>query len=427
MCLGSRMAPTVQSDASMAGSTRETAPNIGSMSGAGAAPTSPAGSSGGLAASASSGAMPASASGSGSAADPSCPPGETTPTWMKWVTRISLVVGIIALIATVYFVGPTAIITHLKAIGWFFIVIIGLEILSSVFDATAVFYMASGPGRPTWKHAVVAQLVGRGVNSITPGGNLGEALKVGLLSQRCSPKRIIAAVMYVTLMIGVVSFAFIAIGTGATAFLFDVPKLGMLLMLVGAVLAIAIAVGIYLLLRRGMLTTLVNTISRLHIISKTRRDKWNKTLGEIDERLRGQDVAHRRKALFFICLSQTLQKGIAFLVVYAAGYTLSPGQFLALVSAGVLLGWVSTIVPMGLGISEGGNVALFSLIGAPAALGLALSISRRVNQIVFATIGFIVLAGDKAGTHIHGRVRTKWPAKAPVKGVRSSMPAPARS
>jgi hypothetical protein len=59
------------------------------------------------------------------------------------------------------------------------------------------------------------------VSSVTPGGNLGEALKVGLLSQRCSPKRIIAAVMFVQLMmIGVVSLGVVAMGSAATAFLF---------------------------------------------------------------------------------------------------------------------------------------------------------------------------------------------------------------
>ena len=338
-------------------------------------------------------------------------PKTETPRWMKWVTRISVAVGIAALIATVWLVGPHVIFHHLKNIGWFFIVIIGLELLSSVCDGTAVFYMAYGPGHPSWRDAVVAQIAGRGVNSVTPGGNLGEALKVGLLSRRCSTKRIIAAVMYVSLMIGVVSFVGVSLGSIATAFLFDVPRLGMVALFVGAGVAATAAVAIYLLLRRGMLTTMTGTLARLHLISKKRRDNWNKTLGEVDRRLRGQDVEHRRHALVFIFISQTIQKTLAFLVVYAAGYTLSPGQFLALVSAGVLLGWVSTIIPMGLGILEGGNIALFTLIGAPPSLGLALSLSRRVNQIVFAAIGFVVLTTDQVGSHVHGRMVVRKSAK----------------
>ena len=330
---------------------------------------------------------------------------------MRWVTRISLVIGIAALIATVWIVGPHVIVEHLRTIGWFFLVIISLEIVSSVCDATAVYYMAYGPGAPRWRECVVAQLVGRGVNSVTPGGNLGEALKVGLLSQRCSAKRIIAAVMFVQLMIGIVSLAFIALGSAVTAFWFDVPPIGIAALLAGAAVAAVAAVGLYVLLRRGLLTSLTGTLARLRIISKTRRDKWNKTLGPVDKRLRGQDVDHRRRALIFIFASQTLQKTLGFLVVFAAGYTLSPGQFLGLASAGVLLGWISTIVPMGLGILEGGNVALFTLIGAPPSLGLALSLSRRVNQVVFATIGFAVLTTDRMGSVVKGKMQGKWPTK----------------
>jgi hypothetical protein len=330
---------------------------------------------------------------------------------MKWITRISVVIGLGALIATVAIVGPRVIFGHLREIGWFFVLIIATDVLSSVCDATAVYYMSRGPGAPKWRQCVVAQLAGRGVSAVTPGGNLGEPLKVGLLSQRCSPKRIVAAVMYVGLVLIVFSFAVIALGTAATAFLFDIPRAGMVALMIGAAVAAAVAVTIVVLIRRGMLSTLSNGLAHLHIISRKRRAKWKKTLEEVDDRLRGHDVQQRGHAIAFLAISQTLQKFLTFLVVYAAGYTLAPGQFLALVSAGVLLGWISTIIPMGLGISEGGNVALFGLIGAPASLGLALSLARRVNQIVFATIGFIVLSLDRVGTHLHGHVRGKWPAR----------------
>ena len=42
------------------------------------------------------------------------------------------------------------------------------------------------------------------------------------------------------------------------------------------------------------------------------------------------------------------------------------------------------------------------MIGAPPALGLALAFARRVNQIVFAVLGFIVLAADRVASRVHG-------------------------
>jgi len=333
------------------------------------------------------------------------------PRWLTWISRISIVVGLGALIATVWIVGPRVILGHLREIGWFFVAIIGLDVLSSVLDGTAVFFMAHGPGAPRWRECVVAQLAGRGVSAVTPGGNLGEPLKVALLSKRCSPRRIVSAVMYVGLVLAVFSFAVIALGTAATAFLFDIPRAGMFALLIGAAIAAAVAITIVVLIHRGMLATLATGLARLHVISEKRREKWQKTLEEVDDGLRGRAEQQRGRAIACLAGSQAIQKSLTFLVVYAAGYTLSPGQFLALVSAGVLLGWISTIIPMGLGISEGGNVALFGLIGAPASLGLALSLARRVNQIVFATIGFVVLSLDRVGTHLRGRVRGRWPSK----------------
>jgi uncharacterized protein (TIRG00374 family) len=336
------------------------------------------------------------------------------PAWLTWVTRISLVLGIAGLIGSVWIVGPRTIFHHLGSIGWFFVVLVVIEMLSSVLDGLAIYFMAHGPGRPSVRESVVAQIVGRGVNSVTPGGNLGEALKVGLLSQRCSTRRIVAAVMYVGLIGVVLSLAVVAIGSAVTAFWFDMPAIGRLGCLFGAAVLGGVAITIVVLLRRGMLSTLSNALARMHIISKQRRERWNQTLSEVDSRLRGADDGdYRRRAIGCVAISQLLQKGLAYFTILSAGYAMSPGQFLALLSAGVIISWVSTVIPMGLGLAEGGNAALFTLIGAPASLGLALALARRVNQVVFASIGFFVLAADRVGSHIHGRLTSRIREPAP--------------
>ena len=82
------------------------------------------------------------------------------------------------------------------------------------------------------------------------------------------------------------------------------------------------------------------------------------------------------------------------------------GWLISLV-AGVVLGWISTIIPMGLGISEGSTAALFALIGAPSALGVALALARRVNQVVFALLGFAILTLDRVASRVHRQIRTR--------------------
>lgn len=43
---------------------------------------------------------------------------------------------------------------------------------------------------------------------------------------------------------------------------------------------------------------------------------------------------------------------------------------------------------------------LFALIGAPSSVGVALAFARRVNQIIFAALGFSVLAADRIAKHV---------------------------
>jgi hypothetical protein len=333
---------------------------------------------------------------------------ECAPEWFKWVTRISIVFGIAGIAVTAWVVGVGTIFDHLRAIGPWFLVLVGVEMISTVCDASAVYLMTRGTGAPSFRDVIVAQFAGRAVNSVTPASNLGEALKVSLLARNCSTGRIIAAVLYCQLAAIVMSLIVIAIGSVATAFMFDVVPIAKVALCAAALVSACLAATVVVLVRRGMLSTLTAFLARLHIISKARHERWKDRLTDLDRRLRGEvGGEHRRGAIGAIAVSQLLQKALTYGTVMAAGYLLGPGQFLALLSAGVVLGWVSTIIPMGLGISEGGNVALFALIGAPTALGVALALARRVNQVVFALLGFSVLTADRVASRVHTQLRTK--------------------
>ena len=326
------------------------------------------------------------------------------PAWLKWVTRGSLLAGVIALVVTVYIVGPHTLLAHLAEIGPWFAVLFALELVVSLLDAGVIYAMTRGPGAPTKRDVIVAQLAGRAVNSVTPGATLGEALRVSLLARACSTQRVVAAVLFAALGAVVFGLAFIALGTVATALRFDVPPgLELALYLVGAVSA-AGAVAIVVLVRRGMLSEIARLARRLRVISADRHARWAEQLANVDRRLRGElGSEHRRTAVTLLLASQVLQRLVVWFILLAAGYSLSAGQLLAILSAGVLLGWLSSIVPMGVGISEGGNGALFALIGAPSALGVALAFARRLNQIAFAVVGFSVLAADRLARELLAR------------------------
>ena len=327
-------------------------------------------------------------------------PDVCAPDWLRWITRISIVFGVAGIIVTAWVVGVDTIFDHLRAIGPWFIALIACEMIATFCDAYAVYLLTRGDGAPSFRDVVVAQFAGRAVNSVTPASNLGEALKVSLLARNCSTSRVTAAVLYVVLAAVTMSLGVIAIGTVATAFMFSVPAIAKLALCAAALVSACLGATVIVLIRRGMLTTLTALLARVRLISKERQNHWNQLIAK------DGSVPHRRGALIAIATSQLIQKALTYVTVLAAGYELGPGQFLALLSAGVVLGWISTIIPMGLGISEGGNVALFALIGAPTALGVALALARRVNQVVFAILGFTILTADRVASRVHRQLRT---------------------
>jgi len=65
---------------------------------------------------------------------------------------------------------------------------------------------------------------------------------------------------------------------------------------------------------------------------------------------------------------------------------------IGVLSVGVLIQWISQIVPMGLGLADGGNYALFDLVGATGAYGVVITVLNRARSITVAILGLGAMA-----------------------------------
>src|SRR5262245_53004386 len=126
------------------------------------------------------------------------------PTWARWVTRISLVIALVALVWTIRQVGIAAIAKYFKLIGWWWFAVVALEIVITSLDALAIrAFMSPEQAKVRWRSALLSQLAGRSVNAVTPSGNVGEAIKVSVLTDYVSQSRAVATI----LLYNVVSFS----------------------------------------------------------------------------------------------------------------------------------------------------------------------------------------------------------------------------
>jgi hypothetical protein len=61
-------------------------------------------------------------------------------------------------------------------------------------------------------------------------------------------------------------------------------------------------------------------------------------------------------------------------------------------SVGVLVSWMSAVVPFGIGIADGSMYALFDVLGASGAHGVFVTMLGRARSLSIALIGLAIMA-----------------------------------
>src|SRR5690349_6460793 len=146
------------------------------------------------------------------------------PTWARWVTRISLGLGIIALVLTIRDTGLVAIGNYFKRIGWGWVAVVLLEIAITTMDATAIrAFLSPESDKVRLRSALLSQLAGRAVNAVTPSGNLGEAVKVSVLTDHVSQSRAVATILLYNVVSFTVELGMVAVAAPFVALLGPMP------------------------------------------------------------------------------------------------------------------------------------------------------------------------------------------------------------
>src|ERR1051326_5571155 len=178
------------------------------------------------------------------------------PTWARWVTRISLGVGIIALVLTIRDTGLVAIGNYFKRIGWGWFAVVIFEIAITTMDATAIrAFLSPESDKVRLRSALLSQLAGRAVNAVTPSGNLGEAVKVSVLTEDVSQSRAVATILLYNVVSFTVEFGFVAVAAPFAAVLVPMHAWTRWTLLVIGAASLVISLGLYTLVHRGMLTS----------------------------------------------------------------------------------------------------------------------------------------------------------------------------
>jgi hypothetical protein len=239
-----------------------------------------------------------------------------------------------------------------------------------------------------------AQVMGRAINAVTPLASLGEATKATKLMERTSSNRAIGAVIRYNLASLGMKLVVIAVGAPLCALFLDVPTWLERVFVVGGVAAVVLfGVGAWL-VAHGMLASGVRSLRAVRLISRERTSRWLTKATGIDRHLRasGHSFRERWSPAAWVALARTLNIVTLWVVLFATGTLIGPGTMAAIASAGPLISLLSSLVPLGFGISEAGNAALFLALDEPTSLGVAMVLGSRIATLAYAAIGLALIA-----------------------------------
>ena len=340
------------------------------------------------------------------------------PSWARKLTTISLVIALVALVFTVRDIGLGTLFHYLRRIGWWWLAVIPLEVVTTTLDASAIRCFAS-PDKVRLRSTLLSQLAGRAVNAVTPGGNLGEVVKMSVLTESVSESRAVATILLYNVVTFSVELLVVAVAAFPLAMLVPMPHGLRTLLLISGVLCFVVSIGLYVLVRRGMVVSVARLASRIHIgkrylLSQERFDRWLPKLQGVDDKMRlvaGARTRDRWLGIGLCTVSRLNSIFLSLLILHAVGEAMTV-QFIAAYTVGqFVIYMVASLVPMGLGISEGGYDGLFRALGENPARGVTLAFARRTVTIVYAAVGLVLVTTSE--TVKRARVRGKAPAPLP--------------
>lgn len=311
-----------------------------------------------------------------------------------WSTIFNLVMFVAGGVG-LYFMLRTTSWEELKpvliSVGNYAGIILALDLASLCFDAAAWHsFMRPEARMVSYPRVLGAWASGRAINVLTPFGALGEPTKVTMLLDRAPKARLLSSIVLLNVAVLYFSVSVMLIGIPITLLLVDVPHGIKVMVGIGVAVLVPLMVMLGVVIQRGAISTLVATLRNTRLISSERASDWKTRLQEVDKHIRElhkHRTAGTRRGILFVAASKIVTYTSTCVLIQAVGVSLTPALVIAVLSVGVLIQWIASIVPLGLGLADGGNYALYSLLGATGPQGLLVTMLNRARSVAVAVLG----------------------------------------
>lgn len=314
--------------------------------------------------------------------------------YIAWAGGVFLFVGLIA------YYGFHDMTAAVASAGWGLVWITGFHTLPVIIDALGWRVLLPQSHRRSTAELTWMRWIGESINTLLPVAQVGgDLVRAQLLHRAGVPGALASAAVIADMTTGMLTLILFALlgvvllvseGGGAQA----VTQLS-----IGITIFGAIAVGFLLAQRAGVFLGLARLVER---IAKDR--EWRTLTGGAAalDRMMAR-VYQRRSAVLIACgwrlLGWVLGAGEVWLALYYLGHPVSLNEALVLESLGQALRAAAFAIPGALGVQETGFVVLGGMLGLTAETALALSLIKRVRELVLGLPGLIawqIIEGRRA-------------------------------
>jgi putative membrane protein len=297
--------------------------------------------------------------------------------YLAWAAGLALFIGI--LIVRDFSEAAAA----LASVGWGFLAVSAVYPVTLVPDVLCWRLLLHGPSQPSYATLYWRRWIGDAVNFFLPSAQVGgEFVRARLIALRGVPGPEAGASVAADLTIAV-----------ATEALFTLPGLLLLVYYGGAGAAtVAAATGalvlallaalFYLAQRAGLFRRGARLVGRL-----ARAKDWEALVGGAEALEASLAAIYGRRRLLVAAGSLRLLGWLAgtlevWLALRFLGQPVGVAKALMLESLGQAIRHAAFFIPGGLGVQEGGFILLGSIVGIGPETGLALSLVKRVRELL---------------------------------------------
>lgn len=306
---------------------------------------------------------------------------------MKRLTTLALIAGLCTVVGLFLSSGLEDVAAAVVSAGWGALIVVVARAVAVAWAGLGWFVIFPKVSRPTLRDCITLRFVREGINTLLPVAQVGgDFVGARLLTKRGVPGGIAGASMFVDLMTqAVTQFIFTVAGVALLVWL---AGDGPIVRTVAGGLALAApALGAFYLIQRRSGHKVVQALVTRFAGSR----EWQ-ALGAIDvlyaslKRLYGQHL--RVAGGIGIHLGGWLIGTIeVYVALHFMGYPVSVVEAVVIESLAQAVRGAAFAVPGALGAQEGGLIALCAIFGIPAEAALALSLVKRLADLLVGVPG----------------------------------------